>query len=302
MAFLPLRNVSIDEGAAARQAEWLAALDRALDDPTTDRSALCRDVLTSIWFPTGGPSDGAELPLGRQVALDQLDPRNVTLEAEYYREIDLERYARVKPLLWMWEMFDRTSLGENASIGVPFRRILARRIFRSCGRNFKAFHQVKFSFGYNIDAGNNVVIHRHVLLDDRGGIEIGDGASVSDYANIYSHSHDIVDGREVFLPKTTIGAGARITYHATILAGAHVAPDSMVGAGSILTKPTEPHYVYVGVPARPIKWKPADERAEKRGPTGDPLSEDGPQALPLDAPLPARPHGLQTDGSVSDEG
>ena len=100
-------------------------------------------------------------------------------------------------------------------------------------------------------------------------LKFGDGASVSDFANIYSHSHDIVDGREVHTPKTTIGAGARITYHATILAGANVAPDSMVGAGSILTRPTEAHHVYVGVPARKIKWKPADQRAEKRGPTGD---------------------------------
>ena len=76
----------------------------------------------------------------------------------------------------------------------------------------------------------------------------------------------------------------------------------MVGAGSILTRPTEPHYVYVGVPARKMKWKPADERAEKRAPTGDPLAEDGPQALPLDAPPPPRPHELQGDGTVSDEG
>ena len=53
--------------------------------------------------------------------------------------------------------------------------------------------------------GDGVVIHRHVLLDDRGGIEIGDGSSVSDFANVYSHSHNIVDGRIVYLPKTIIG-------------------------------------------------------------------------------------------------
>ena len=302
MAFLPLRNVDIAADAAARYGEWLEALERALDDPTVDRSDLCRDVLASIWYPDGGPADVASLSPGARIARDQLDPRNVTLEPEYYREIDLDAYGRVKPLLWMWEMFDRTSLGENVALAIPFRRLLAKRIFRRCGRNFKAFQQVKFSFGYNMEVGDGVVVHRHVLLDDRGGIEIGDGASISDYANVYSHSHDIVDGREVFTPKTIIGRGARITYHATILAGAHVADDSMVGAGSMLTRPTEPHYVYVGVPAKKMKWKPADARAEKRGPTGDPLSEDGPSALPIDAPPPPRPHGIQRDGSVPDEG
>ena len=289
MAFLPLRNVAIDAGAESRQAEWLTSIDRALDDPTTDRNDLCRDILTGLWFPDWEGRDPASMPLSTRMAFDQLDPRNVTLEPEYYREIDLERYAKVKPLQWLWEMFDRTALGENIVLGIGFRRLLAKRIFNRCGKNFKAFQQVKFSFGYNIQAGDGVVIHRHVLLDDRGGIELGDGASVSDFANIYSHSHDIVDGREVFTPKTTIGAGARITYHATILAGANVAPDSMVGAGSILTRPTEPHWVYVGVPARKIKEKPADQRAIKRGRTGDPLAEDGPQGHPIDAPPPPRP-------------
>jgi acetyltransferase-like isoleucine patch superfamily enzyme len=203
-----------------------------------------------------------------------MDPRNVTLEPEYYHEIDLDRYAMVKPLIWLWEMFDKSPLGENVDLGVRFRRILAKRIFKRCGKNFKAFHFVKLSFGYNLEVGDGVVVHRHVLLDDRGGIEIGDRASVSDFANVYSHSHNIVDGRIVYLPRTVIGKGARITYHATVLAGTHVADDSMVGAGSMLTKNTEPHWVYVGVPARKIKEKPEEERANKAPPTTDPMTEE----------------------------
>ena len=66
----------------------------------------------------------------------------------------------------------------------------------------------------------------------------------------------------------------RITYHATILAGTHVADDSMVGAGSILTKDTRPHWVFVGIPARPVKEKSAEERAHKAPPTRDPFAEE----------------------------
>jgi galactoside O-acetyltransferase len=58
-----------------------------------------------------------------------------------------------------------------------------------------------------------------VLLDDRGGIDIGDDVSISDYVNIYSHSHDIYDIHKVLTPPTRIGNGVRITYHATVLAG-----------------------------------------------------------------------------------
>ena len=176
-------------------------------------------------------------------------------------------------MIWLWEMFDRSPLGENIELGIRFRRVLAPYVFARCGKNFKAFTHVRFSFGYNLEVGDNVVIHRHVLLDDRGGIEIGHGSSVSDFANVYSHSHNIVDGRIIYRPKTVIGKGVRITYHATILAGTHVADDSMIGTSAVLTKSTEPHWVYVGVPARKVKEKPADEREAKAGRTGDPMAD-----------------------------
>jgi len=272
MSFLPLRTVSVSENAGSLYDEWLAWLAAELDRDDCDRNELCRSVLTDLYFPHLAATAPASPTSSTRVALAHMDPRNVTLEPEYYGEIDLERYAPRKPLLWLWEMFDRSALGENVELGVRFRRILAAHVFGSCGQNFKAFTHVRVSYGYNLHVGDDVVIHRHVLLDDRGGIDIGDGSSVSDFANVYSHSHDIVDGRIVRTPKTVIGRGVRITYHATILAGTHVADDSMVGAGSMLTRSTEPHWVYVGVPAKKVKEKPAEARAERAPPTGDPLA------------------------------
>ena len=273
MSFLPLRAAEVAGSASALYEEWLAWLAEELADPDCDRDELCRKILLELYYPELTEIDPDTLPVSTQVALRHMDPRNVTLEPEYYGEIDRERYASRKPLLWLWEMFDRSALGENVDLGVRFRRVLANHVFASCGRNFKAFTHVRVSYGYNLHVGDNVVVHRHVLLDDRGGIDIGDGASISDFANVYSHSHNIVDGRIVYLPKTVIGSGARITYHATVLAGTRVGEDSMVGAGSILTKDTEPHWVYVGVPARRAKEKPAEERAAKAPRTQDPLAD-----------------------------
>ncbi|MBW3534434.1 MAG: acyltransferase [Gemmatimonadetes bacterium] len=273
MAFLPLRPVPLEASTQALYDEWLDSLEASLAQPDCNRYALCRRVLGDIYYPHLADVDPRRLPLGARVALSQIDAANVTLEPEYYGEIDLERYDRVKPLIWLWEMFDRSPLGENVHLGVRLRRILAKRIFRSCGRNFKAFHHVKLSFGYNLEVGDNVVVHRHVLLDDRGGIRIGNGVSISDFANVYSHSHDIVDGRNVNTPRTVIEDGVRLTYHATVLAGTRVAEDSMVGAMAMATKDTVPHTVHVGIPARPVKEKSAGERAKKRPPTPDPLGD-----------------------------
>ena len=276
MAVLPLRPVPLPAATERRYRRWLGEVEERLDHPGADWNDVCRTILTGLYHPTLAGEDPAGLDPTTRLLVDHCDPRNVVLEPEYYHETDPVRYGRVKPLLWLWEMFDRSPLGENTPLGVGFRRILAQRIFRRCGRNFKAFPYLRLTFGYNLEVGDDVVVHRHVLLDDRGGIRIGNGVSISDFANVYSHTHDIVDGREVYTPRTVIEAGVRITYHATILAGTRVGRDSMVGAGSILTRDTDPHWVYVGVPARAAKEKPVQERIKRRPPTPDPL-EDPPE-------------------------
>ena len=40
------------------------------------------------------------VPAGTRLALAALDPRNVTLEPEYYSDCDDARFQPVKPLLW----------------------------------------------------------------------------------------------------------------------------------------------------------------------------------------------------------
>lgn len=269
MSFRPLRPVALPHETESAYDDWLAAIDRELSDPRCDRYEFCRRMLMEIYYPDLIGRDPATLPPSTRIALLQMDARNITLEPEHYHDIDLDRYAPVKPLIWLWEMFDKSPLGENVHLGVKFRRILAQRIFKRCGRNFKAFHFMKLSFGYNLEVGDDVVIHRHVLLDDRGGIAIGNRVSVSDFANIYSHSHDIVDARVVSTANTIIDDDVRITYHATVLAGVHLTVDSMVGAMALVTRDTEPHTVHAGIPAKTIKRKP---NVERRPPTPDPLA------------------------------
>lgn len=261
MAILPLRRLPTRPNSVIADA-WLEGLERDLADPSIDRNVLCRRTLTELCYPEYADSwetaiADTTLPLGTRLALSVLDPRNVTLEPEYYAECDDERFARVKPLLWLWYSFDRTPLGgQLVDVGVRFRRILAPRIFQRCGENFKAFQHVEFSFGYNMVVGDNVVVHRHVLLDDRGGLEIGDGVSISDYANIYSHTHSIVEQKDVTNTITRLDAGVRITYHATVLAGVHVNEQAMVGAMAVATKDVRPYHVNVGIPAKSITVKP----------------------------------------------
>jgi acetyltransferase-like isoleucine patch superfamily enzyme len=261
MTYLPLRSLSQPTDSPV-MAEWLDALSDALSDPTTDRPVLCRRTLADLAYPEYAANwetavADPRVPAGTRLALAALDPRNVTLEPEYYSDCDDARFQPVKPLLWLWYSFDRTPIGgQNIELGVRLRRVLAPHIFKRCGENFKAFQHVEFSFGYNLEVGDNVVIHRHVLLDDRGGILIGNNVSVSDYANIYSHTHSIIDPKDVTNALTILDDGVRITYHATVLAGVHVHCQGMVGAVAVATKDVRPYHVNVGIPAKSVRIKP----------------------------------------------
>jgi acetyltransferase-like isoleucine patch superfamily enzyme len=261
MVLRPLTTLPPRPDASLASA-WLEKLSASLADTTCNRSDLCRHTLAELAYPQYASNwetavNDEALPVPTRLALSALDPRNVTLEPEYYAECDQDRFQKVKPLLWLWYSFDRLPIGgQNIDLGVKLRRVLAPFIFKRCGENFKAFQNVEFSFGYNIEAGDNVVVHRHVLLDDRGGIVIGNNVSISDYANIYSHTHSIVDQRDVTDAVTTLEDGVRITYHATVLAGVRVAAQGMVGAMALATKDVRGYHVYVGIPAKSVRVKP----------------------------------------------
>jgi acetyltransferase-like isoleucine patch superfamily enzyme len=261
MPIRPLRKLDIPKIHSAATA-WLDEIDHTLASPVADRALLCRRVLTDLTFPEYATHwetavEDRTLPHATRLALASTDPRNITLEPEYYGECNDEKFQKVKPLLWLWYSFDRSMAGgQNVWLGVELRRILAKHIFKRVGENFKCFQHVEFSFGYNMEVGDNVVVHRHVLLDDRGGIRLGNNVSISDYANIYSHTHSIVEQKDVTNACTRLDDGVRITYHATVLAGVHVKEQGMVGAMAVATKDVRPYHVYVGIPAKSVRVKP----------------------------------------------
>lgn len=261
MAYLPLRTVALPQASERLVDGWVEEIGGRLAAPGADWNRITRDVLLEIWYP--GLTDYEALvadpatPAAARISLLSLDPRNVTLEPEYYSDVDAERYARVKPLHWLWQSFDRSPLGGgNVHLGVGFRRMLAPHLFARVGRNFKCFQYVEFSYGYNLEVGDDCVVHRHVLLDDRGGITLGNRVSISDYANIYSHTHSIVDQKDVTNAPTVLEDDVRITYHATVLAGVRVGRNAMVGAMAVATKNVRPYHVNVGIPAKSIRVKP----------------------------------------------
>jgi hypothetical protein len=174
---------------------WIRFLDEEFLRHCSEerRSEIVRDQLLQIYL--GRPHSGklnlsltSELP-GNVVNLS-LDPMNVTLEAEHFPEVDRERFALRKPLLWFWQMFDRSPLGLNHWLGLRFRCMLGRHIFEHLGSGVKIHHGVDLTYGYNLSIGDGAVIRQRALLNDRGGIKIGKNAIIGSYTRIYSLRKD----------------------------------------------------------------------------------------------------------------
>ncbi|MBW7874814.1 MAG: acyltransferase [Candidatus Cloacimonetes bacterium] len=254
LQYYSLRPSADAEATFARFFEWF--YDQMMDE-TVDNSDLACETLYMLECGQMDYKAGMQQAIEQgnaalQLKLMNMDPRNAALEPEYYGDVDKVLYARNKPFLWLWSAFDKLPISRNTLFAFPFRRLLGGFLFRHLGENVKLFHNIEITYGYNLVIEDNVVIHRDVLLDDRGGITIGKNASVSDYANIYSHTHSSNEIADVTLHHTVIGANARVTYHATVLSGSSLGEWSILGAMGLATRPIEEKQIKGGIPARPL--------------------------------------------------
>jgi acetyltransferase-like isoleucine patch superfamily enzyme len=248
------RNLTPTPPAEKMYLQWIERLDNEFQNRSpAHRSGVVRETLHELYLgrpyapPAGNPAE--------QALVHSFDPRNATLEPEYYGDVDAARYDERKPLIWFWMMFDRSPAGLNHWLGFRMRTMLAKHVFKHCGQNVKIFHGVEVTFGYNLTVEDNCTIHKYVLLDDRGELIIRSGSSVSDYANVYTHAHDLNDGMIITNHKTEIGPKARVTYHATVLSGVRVAEHGMIGSIGVASKDVEAFHIVGGVPAKTIKVK-----------------------------------------------
>jgi acetyltransferase-like isoleucine patch superfamily enzyme len=245
------RKIGPTAGAEKVFLDWIAQLDSEFANPDPEhRSDVVRDALHGLYA-----LDESGDNLARESLLHSLDPRNASLEPEYYGDVDAGKYAERKPLIWFWMMYDRSPIGLNHWLGFRMRAMLAKHVFKHCGKNVKLFHGVEVSFGYNLTVEDNCTIHKYVLLDDRGELIIREGSSISDYANVYTHSHDLNDGMIITNHKTELGPKARVTYHATVLSGVRVAEHGMVGSMGVTSKDVPAYNIVAGIPAKTIKVK-----------------------------------------------
>lgn len=254
------RHVSLPTDAEATRRAFVSDVDERLSAAETPDELA--DAVTETLVDLHGErdayedwQDGEDVSPAEAARLATLDPRNATLESEYYAEKNEDAFARSKPLQWLWRQFDETPLADNIEFALSFRRMLADHLFADVGEGVRLFKGISMTYGHNIELGDNVVVHDDVHLDDRGKLTIGDRVSISDDTHIYSHDHDATDQTHIDNFHTIIEDDVRLTYDSMVRAGVRVGENAVLAAKSIAGKDIPPHHIAAGTPAKSIAIK-----------------------------------------------
>lgn len=110
-------------------------------------------------------------------------------------------------------------------------------------------------FGANIKVGKGIFINKSCMFVDLGGIELEDNVLIGPDSKILSVNHplDPKNRRGVILKSVKIKRNAWLGAGVTVCPGVTIGENSVIGAGSVVTKDVPDNTVYAGVPARFIK-------------------------------------------------
>ncbi len=110
--------------------------------------------------------------------------------------------------------------------------------------------------GVDISVGHNVFINQNCTFDDLGGLDIADDVMIGPNVSIITSGHPIEPSKRrafVVARPIVIERNVWIAAGATIIGGVTVGENSVVAAGSVVTKDVPPNTLVGGNPARVIR-------------------------------------------------
>lgn len=114
---------------------------------------------------------------------------------------------------------------------------------------------VRFVYMKGIRFGKNVLVNSNTYVYGKGGIEIGDNVLISPNCSIVAGDHNINTDKPIIeqpskSEKIVIEKNSWIGANSVILGGVTIKEGSVIGAGAVVTRDTEPYSVNLGVPSR----------------------------------------------------
>lgn len=139
----------------------------------------------------------------------------------------------------------------------PLKKRLLRKLFGKCGRN--AYIEAPFhcDYGFNISVGDSFYANAGCIFLDVTPILIGDNVMFGPNVQLYAATHPLspqerLKGEEYGKP-ISVGDNVWIGGNTVIMPGVFVGKNSVIGAGSVVTKDIPENVVAFGNPCRVYK-------------------------------------------------
>jgi acetyltransferase-like isoleucine patch superfamily enzyme/GT2 family glycosyltransferase len=133
--------------------------------------------------------------------------------------------------------------------------------FRTRGDNIRLREHVWIECPENLTIGENCRINRGVYIQAVGGVDIGSNVGIGPGALIYSLNHNFREKHRLYMDqgytaaRVVIEDDVWIGAYAKILPGITVCQGTIVAAGAVVTKNTEPYSIVAGIPAKVIGYR-----------------------------------------------
>jgi acetyltransferase-like isoleucine patch superfamily enzyme len=165
-------------------------------------------------------------------------------DPQAYRMLE-ESYSTKKLLVQM----------NNATEPKEIRELLRQITGGEIDESVNIFTPLYINYGKHTKIGKNVFINFDCTFLDLGGITIDDGVLLAPRVSLLSESHPIdPENRHALVPKAIhIKKNAWIGAGATILQGVTIGENSVVAAGSVVSKDVPDNVIVGGTPAKIIK-------------------------------------------------
>ena len=143
----------------------------------------------------------------------------------------------------------------NATDPKEIRDLLSQITACEIDESVAVFTPLYINYGKHTKIGKNVFINFDCVFLDLGGITIEDGVLIAPKVSLLSEGHPLSpDKRHSLVPKPIhIKKNAWIGANATILHGVTIGENSVVAAGSVVSKNVPDNVVVGGIPAKIIK-------------------------------------------------
>ncbi|MDA0176840.1 sugar O-acetyltransferase [Mesoflavibacter profundi] len=184
--------------------------------------------------------------------MKETDIFNRLLEGETTSPTDSEAYKLHEAAFKTKAILHKMNQATNAK---EIRHFLGEIINSKLDDTVTVFTPFHINYGKHTKLGKNIFINFDCVFLDLGGIIIEDNVLIAPKVSLLSEGHPInPDNRHCLIPKPIhIKKNVWIGANATILQGVTIGENSIVAAGSVVTKSVPKNTVVGGIPAKIIK-------------------------------------------------